>query len=204
MCNTTHARKAHYFAYQLNSKAKSTLATYQCLALVRCVGLIDLVELIGLVGTSGVISLISHNGLVGFIGLGISFIGGFVGFIGLGLVSLGRLISNISLVCFISLGLVGFIGPSFVSQLIGHISLVSLNGFSSINDFSLIGLISLGLVGIISFDGLSASHACRLIGLVSRAILLAHPQPHNLVAAIFLVARKQAAHRVATMLTSVN
>jgi hypothetical protein len=34
MCNTTHPRKAHYFAYQLNSKAKSTLATYQCLALV--------------------------------------------------------------------------------------------------------------------------------------------------------------------------
>jgi hypothetical protein len=29
-----HPRKAHYFAYQLNSKAKSTLATYQCLALV--------------------------------------------------------------------------------------------------------------------------------------------------------------------------
>jgi hypothetical protein len=32
MCNTTHPRKAHYFTYQLNSKAKSTLATYQCLA----------------------------------------------------------------------------------------------------------------------------------------------------------------------------
>jgi hypothetical protein len=32
MCNTTHPRKAHYFAYQLNSKAKSTLATYRCLA----------------------------------------------------------------------------------------------------------------------------------------------------------------------------
>ena len=34
MCNTTHPRKAHYFAYQLNSKAKSTLATCQCLAWV--------------------------------------------------------------------------------------------------------------------------------------------------------------------------
>jgi hypothetical protein len=34
MGNTTHPRKAHYFAYQLNSKAKSTLATYRCLALL--------------------------------------------------------------------------------------------------------------------------------------------------------------------------
>ena len=34
MCNTTHPRKAHYVAYQLNSKAKSTLATYRCLALI--------------------------------------------------------------------------------------------------------------------------------------------------------------------------
>jgi hypothetical protein len=32
MGSTTHPRKAHYFAYQLNSKAKSILATYQCLA----------------------------------------------------------------------------------------------------------------------------------------------------------------------------
>jgi hypothetical protein len=32
MGNTTHPRKAHYYAYQLNSKAKSTLAIYQCLA----------------------------------------------------------------------------------------------------------------------------------------------------------------------------
>jgi hypothetical protein len=32
MGNTTHPRKAHYFAYQLNSKTKSTLAIYQCLA----------------------------------------------------------------------------------------------------------------------------------------------------------------------------
>jgi hypothetical protein len=35
MGNTTHPRKAHYFAYQLNSKAKFTLATYQCLAQLR-------------------------------------------------------------------------------------------------------------------------------------------------------------------------
>jgi hypothetical protein len=34
MGNTTHPRKAHYFAYQLNSKAKSTLATYRCLAFI--------------------------------------------------------------------------------------------------------------------------------------------------------------------------
>jgi hypothetical protein len=32
--NTKPPRCSHYFAYQLNSKAKSRLATYQCLALV--------------------------------------------------------------------------------------------------------------------------------------------------------------------------
>jgi hypothetical protein len=34
MGNTTHPRKAHHFAYQLNSKAKSRLATYRCLAVM--------------------------------------------------------------------------------------------------------------------------------------------------------------------------
>jgi hypothetical protein len=33
MGNTIHPRKAHYFAYQLSSKAKFTLATYQYLAI---------------------------------------------------------------------------------------------------------------------------------------------------------------------------
>jgi hypothetical protein len=51
---------------------------------------------------------------------------------------------------------------------------------------------------------LSASSARQLIGLVSRAILSAHCQPHNLVAAIIVVAHKQAARGVATMLTSTN
>jgi hypothetical protein len=36
MGNTTHPRKAHYFAYQLKSKAKTTLATYRCLASAPC------------------------------------------------------------------------------------------------------------------------------------------------------------------------
>jgi hypothetical protein len=167
--------------------------------LVNHNGLVDCTNPNGLIGCVGrcIIGLINlsdltkhwltRNGLVGFIGLvgHIGFIGGFVGFVSLGLVSLGGFISDISLTGFIGLSLVGFIGLGLVSWLI-----------------SLIGLISLGLVGIISLVGSSASSACRIIGLVSRAILSAHCWPHNLVAAIIAAARKQAAHGVATMLTS--
>jgi len=134
------------------------------------IGRNDLVDFIGLVGHHDLIDFIGHNCLVGYIGLGVSFIGGFIGFVGLGLVSLGGLISNISLAGFIGLGLIGFIGLGLIGRLIG-----------------LIGLISLGLVACWHHQprrlvGSSASSACRIIGLVSRAILLAHHWPHNLVA----------------------
>jgi hypothetical protein len=120
-----------------------------------CTGPNGFIGVFGLVGHICINSLMDHNCIVGLIGFAdhtgldgliglvghdciVSFIGSFVGFVGLGLVSLGGLISNISLVCFIGLGLVGFIGLGLVSRLIG-----------------LIGLISLGLVGIISLVGLS-------------------------------------------------
>ena len=159
------------------------------------IGLINLADLpnhwlIGLIGVIGfgliasstsaaslarrLLGLVSLDGLIGRISL--------VGFVDI--VGLSGLISNISLVCFIGLGIVGFIGLKLVSWLIG-----------------LIGLISLSLVGIISLVGSSASSACRIIGIVSRAILWAHRWPHNLVAAI-AAAREPAALGVATLRSS--
>jgi hypothetical protein len=123
----------------------------------------DLVDHNGFVGRNDNVDhighdLFSHNGLNGFINLGVSFIGlGFVGFIGLCLVSIAGLISHISLV-----GLGGFSG---ISSLVGRISLVSLIGL-----IGLVGLISLGKLGITSLVGSSASSARRLISLVGFTI----------------------------------
>jgi hypothetical protein len=130
-----------------------------------------------------------NNGLVGFIGLvisfiglGVSFIGSFVGFVSLSLVSLGGLISDISLIGFISLSLVGFIGLSLVSHnglsgLPGHvglclfgliklISLVGHTGLTGLNDF--VGRILVGQIDLISVIGFS------LIASSASAALLAY------------------------------
>jgi hypothetical protein len=142
----------------------------------RQISLDDLISLVGLIGLSGISGLVGRISLVGCIGLN--------GIIGL----------SASSACW----LIG----------LGYISLIGFGGFSGINDFSLISLVSLigliGLIGLISLVGLSASSAHQLIDLDSRAILSAHCQPHNLVVAIIAAACKQAAHGVATMLTSTN
>jgi len=116
------------------------------------------------------IDFIGHNGLVRYIGLSVSFIGGFIGFVGLGIgiVSLGGIIGNIRLVGFIGfvgLVLVGFIGLGLVNQLIGLIGLISLG---LVDIISLIGA-SIGLC-ITSLVGSSASSAHQLIGLISFVI----------------------------------
>jgi hypothetical protein len=161
----------------------------------------DLVDHNGFVGCKDLIKHISldlcgHNGLNGFISLGVSFIGlGFNGFIGLGLISIARLIGHISLV-----GLGGFSGISGISGisgLIGQISLVSLIGI-----IGLIGLICLGNLGITSLVGSSASSTCRLIGLVGfRICSLAR------IAAVVkttLWLKHTASHRVAALQISAS
>ena len=116
------------------------------------VGLIKLVKLssfFGHDGLIGLIGLIGLNGLVGRIRLII-----FIGLIGInGLIGRNDLVDHIglfghiglvdcigfdSLVGFIGLSLVGFMGNGLVSlaRLISHISLVSLIGFSGINSVS--------------------------------------------------------------------
>ena len=93
----------------------------------------DLVDHIGL-------DLFGYNGLNGFIGLGVSFIGlGFVGFISLGLVDIAGLIGQISLIYFI--GLDGFIGVIGISGLSGIIGIANHNGLVGRTD--LIGFIEL-------------------------------------------------------------
>jgi hypothetical protein len=153
------------------------------------VGCNHLADFIGLVGHHDLIDFIDHNGLVHYIGLGVSFIGGFVGFVGLGLglASLGGLIGNIrlvSLVGFVGLVLVGFISLGLVNQLIGLISLISLSlvdiisligslasfAHRLISLIGLIGLIGLGDLYITSLVGLSVLSARQLIGLISFVI----------------------------------
>jgi hypothetical protein len=109
-------------------------------SLVDSVGIIDLDGIIGLINCNfGLIgrndladhiglNLFGHNGLNGFIGLGVSFIGlGFVGFIGLGLVSISGFVGQISLVGLkglISLGetsITSLVGSSAFDGFIGHI-----------------------------------------------------------------------------------
>ena len=95
------------------------------------VGLIKLVKLIHFVG---------HNGLVGFIRLGL------VSLIGFGLIELVELI--------------GLVGPSGIISLIGYNGLISFIGIGLVSIVGLIGHIS--LVGPISFNGISG-----LIGQIS-------------------------------------
>jgi len=140
-----------------------------------CIESNDLVDHIGL-------DLFGYNGLNGFIGLGVSFIGlGFVGFISLGLVDIAGLIGQISLIYFTGLdGLIGVIGISGLSgiigianhnglvgrtDLIGFIELVELIDYvRHINDF--IG--PLQLIVICDWWTNSGLSLVGLVGLVSR------------------------------------
>jgi hypothetical protein len=141
------------------------------LSAIPFVGLIELVKI-----------FVGHNGLVGFIRLGL------VSLICFGLIKLVELIGLFGpsgiisligyngLVGFIGLGLIGFIGLVLVSLvgLIGHISLVgpiSFNGISGLIDqISLVSLSGIsgisGLIGQISLVVLSASSNHWLIGLI--------------------------------------
>jgi hypothetical protein len=98
-----------------------------CFIMIR-LGINKLIDSNNLVNPYGLISLVNsqivgvgqigHIGLVGQIGLGVSFIGGFVGFVGLGLVSIAGLIGLISLGKLGITSLVGLSAPS-VRWLIG-------------------------------------------------------------------------------------
>jgi hypothetical protein len=109
---------------------------------IRGFGLVSLVGLggFGLVGVIG-LSLISHYGLIGFISLGISFIG-----------------HGISLVSLSGFGLISLIGLS-LAALIGHISLT---GLICVIGFALISLVGLSGFGLIGLSGINS-----LIGQIS-------------------------------------
>jgi hypothetical protein len=131
-------------------------------------------------------------------------------------------ISLVGLVGFIGLGLIGFIGlidvnglagpNNLINQIgsIGHVDLISVVGITRL--VGQIGFVSwpINLIGIIGFGlmGSPALLACWLISLISLSLLnnwLQQIDCTKIAAAATLFAvRKQAAHRVALMLTSAS
>jgi hypothetical protein len=157
------------------------------LGLVSLGGLISNISLVGIIG----LSLISHYGCIGFIGLGVSFIGHGISLFGLGghngdisLIGLDFVLSTRWLIDFIGLGIEGLISLvsfSGINGLIGQtglISLVSLSGFGLI---SLIGLSLARLIGHISLTGLTGD--IGFISLFGYIGLIGHIS-HNSLAGI--------------------
>jgi hypothetical protein len=145
------------------------------------VGPIDCIGLNGHIGRNGLIDhvgFVSHTdlasasinslslislvciGLIGFIGLGISFIGlgigytGLIGLIGFGIVGYTGLVGLISL---IGLGLI---------SLVGHIGLIGLVGLIDLGGISIVGLVDLGGISLVSLMDLIGGHISHGLGLV--------------------------------------
>ncbi len=120
------------------------------------------VGLVSIVGNDG---LANQNDLVGFIGLGVSFIG------------LGRHNGNISL---IGLSLVGYIGLDGLidfsligcNGLVGRIGLISIVGLINLSGISLIGPVGIiGFIGLVGFGLVDHTGIVGLISLVSLGLI---------------------------------
>ncbi len=174
---------------------------------ISFIGSIDgFVGLISIVGNNG---LANQNDLVGFIGIGISFIGlgghnsdisliglsfvlsahWLVSFIGLGrhngnisLIGLGFVSSACWLIGFIGLGLVGFIGLG-LDSLVSISSLIGhncLNGVIGLGLVSLVGLVGLsGINGLVGLDSLVAAIIAAAEFLVVTATQAAAAKTHG-------------------------